>query len=394
MDAIAYAAASFAALALAVHIATVLIALRRLRVPGDHPPTPATGPPVTIIRPLRGLDACERRALQSTFELAYANYEILFCCAAPDDEVVPVVRELMRRHPAVPARLLIGDDRVSENPKLNNVVKGWRMAAHDWIVMADSNVDMPRDYLQRLLAAWRGGTGLVSAPPIGSDPQNLGAELECAYLNTYQARWQYAADTLGAGFAQGKNMLWRRRDLEAAGGIEALAREPAEDAAATKAVRRLGLRVRLADGAFAQPLGRRTPAQVWARQVRWARLRKATFPGLFLLEILSGLAAPLLALALSAPALAFDAWPVGAAYALAWLGSEAALAASVGWHLSWRSPVLWLARELLLPVLWIAALIGNSLSWRGTDLNVARGARGGAAAVIAMTGYGAAPDCG
>ena len=104
--------------------------------------------------------------------------------------------------------------------------------------MADSNVLMPRDYLQRLLAGWRPDTGLLCSPPIGCQPDGFWAEVECAFLNTYQARWQYAADTLGLGFAQGKTMLWRRRDLERAGGIQALAEEIAEDAAATKLVRR------------------------------------------------------------------------------------------------------------------------------------------------------------
>ena len=60
------------------------------------------------------------------------------------------------------------------------------------------------------------------------------AEIECAFLNTYQARWQYLVDSLGWGFAQGKTMLWRRADLDAVGGISALAREVAEDAAATR----------------------------------------------------------------------------------------------------------------------------------------------------------------
>jgi ceramide glucosyltransferase len=283
------------------------------------------------------------------------------------------VRRLIAGHPAVDARLLIGDDRISHNPKLNNMVKGWRAAAHEWIVFADSNVDMPRDYLQRLMAFWGDGTGLVSAPPIGWQPKGLWAEFECAYLNTYQARWQFAADSLGIGFAQGKNMLWRRRDLEAGGGIQALAREPAEDAAATTVVRGLGLQVRLADGAFRQPLGPRTAGQVWRRQVRWARLRRSTFPGVFGLEILSGLAAPLLSMALAAWVFEFDGSDVLAAmgaYAGVWFACEAWLAAAVGWPLSWRSPLLWMLRELLLPVLVLQAWLGNSLSWRGNDWSV------------------------
>src|SRR5262245_63552193 len=81
--------------------------------------------------------------LRSSFDLDYPCYEILFCVAAPNDPVLPLVKGLMAAHPNIAARLLIGDDRVSANPKLNNVVKGWRAASHSWIVIADSNVLMP-----------------------------------------------------------------------------------------------------------------------------------------------------------------------------------------------------------------------------------------------------------
>jgi ceramide glucosyltransferase len=376
MDAIAHLAGAFTIFAFLTHVATILIARRRLRVlPVGSLPATKT-PPATIIRPVCGVDAYEEMTLRSTFELDYPRYEILFCCASADDAVVPLVQRLIAEHPDVKARLLIGDDRPTQNPKLNNVLKGWHSAAHEWIVLADSNVAMPRDYLQRLFAAWRPDTGLVSAPPIGHMPGSFWAEVECAWLNTYQARWQYAADTGGGGFAQGKNMLWRRSDLESAGGILALAREPAEDAAATKVVRGLGLKVRLADGAFPQPLGRRSAAQVWARQVRWARLRRATFPGFFALEILSGLAAPLACFVFAAWALemeTLDVVAVATAYVGVWIAAEAWLAATVGWHLTWRSPLLWLLRELLLPILLVQAWMGKSLSWRGNAMTSDRG---------------------
>jgi len=376
MDVIAHLAGAFTIFAFVTHIATILISRRRLRVPDERPLAVIETPPVTIIRPVCGVDAYEELTLRSTFKLDYPRYEILFCCASAEDPVVPLVERLVAEHPEVRARLLIGDDQPTPNPKLNNVVKGWRTAAHEWIVIADSNVAMPRDYLQRLLSAWGADTGLVSAPPIGERPGSIWAELECAYLNTYQARWQYAADSLGGGFAQGKNMLWRRSDLESAGGILALAREPAEDAAATKVVGGLGLRIRLADGAFPQPLGPRSAAQVWGRQVRWARLRRATFPGFFALEILSGLAAPLLCFVFAAWVLemdSLDVLAVAGAYVAVWLAAEAWLAAAVGWHMSWRSPLLWLLRELLLPVLLIQAWLGKSLSWRGNTMTSARG---------------------
>jgi ceramide glucosyltransferase len=376
MDAIAHLAGAFTIFAFLTHIATILIARRRLKVPPEQSLPPTQCPPITIVRPVCGVETYEEMTLRSTFELNYPRYEILFCCATADDPVVPLVERLIAGHAHVKARLLIGDDQPTQNPKLNNVLKGWRSAVHELIVIADSNVLMPRDYLQRLLAAWRADTGLVSAPPIGHLPDSVWAELECAYLNTYQARWQYAADTGGGGFAQGKNMLWRRSDLEAAGGILALAREPAEDAAATKVVRGLGLKIRLADGAFPQALGARSAAQVWGRQIRWARLRRATFPGFFALEILSGLAAPLACFVFAAWVLdmeRLDVTAVAAAYVGVWLAAEAWLAATVGWHLTWRSPLLWLLRELLLPVLLLQAWMGKSLSWRGNAMTSERG---------------------
>jgi ceramide glucosyltransferase len=376
MEELALIAAAFAAFALAAHLVTVHNAAWRLRTPrtaerahepGEH------GPGVTIIRPVCGLDPHEEETLRSTFALAYRSYEILFCCSNRTDPVVPLVERLIAGHPHISARLLIGNDPISPNPKLNNMVKGWRAAAHDWIVMADSNVLMPPDFIARLLAAWRHDTGLVSAPPIGCRPGTVWAELECALLNAYQARWQYAGDSLGLGFAQGKVMLWRRSDLGRAGGIEALAAEPAEDAAATKVVRGLGRHVRLVDGAFAQPLGPRTAMQVWRRQVRWARLRRATFPGYFALEPFSGLLAPLLSGALAAEALEWDGRAVAGFMAATWLAAEAWLTAALGWHLSWRSPLLWVLRELALPAVWLQACFGSNLSWRGGEVSLEDG---------------------
>ena len=152
--------------------------------------------------------------MSSAFRLDYPNYEILFCVAQPADPVLPLVRRLIELNPDVAARLLIGNEGVSANPKLNNVVKGWLAASHPWIVMADSNVLMPPDYMRRMLTTWRADTGLVSSPAVGCAPANIWAELECAFLNTYQVRWQCFADSIGMGFAQGKTMLFCRGLLD------------------------------------------------------------------------------------------------------------------------------------------------------------------------------------
>jgi ceramide glucosyltransferase len=202
----------------------------------------------------------------------------------------------------------------------------------------------------------------------------LWAELECAFLNTYQARWQYVADSLGFGFAQGKTMFWCRDVLDRAGGIRALGGEIAEDAAATKVMRKAGLRVRLVDAPFRQPLGYRSAAEVWRRQVRWARMRRATFKAYFIPEILTGSLLPIGAAA--AAAAAAEASVVGAvtALALVWYAGEAALARAAGWHLTWRSPFLWLLRDLLLPLLWVNGWF-DRFEWRGHRMQAAESGR-------------------
>jgi len=373
MTALDFALATFCIIATAGQIASVLIAAVRLRrnAPAEAP-SEQHFPPVSLVRPLCGLDNYAADTLRSTFALEYPHYEILFCVAAANDPVVPLVRSLIAEHKSANATLLIGDDRVSGNPKLNNVVKGWRAARHDWIVLADSNVLMPPDYLRQLLRSWRADTGLVASPPVGGRPRGFWAELECAFLNTYQARWQYVIDTLGRGFAQGKTMLWRRADLERAGGIAALGKEVAEDAASTKIVRNAGLKVRLVDRPFVQPLGRRGAAEVWHRQVRWARLRRASFLLYFLPEALAGAVLPMLAAAIVADANGWSPVLATGAVGAVWYGAEMALAAAAEWHLPFLYPLYGLTRDLLLPVLFVAALGGSDFVWRGNEMQVER----------------------
>ncbi|MGA2892110.1 MAG: ceramide glucosyltransferase [Xanthobacteraceae bacterium] len=371
MTALILATAVFCFAVTVIQVGSIFIAICRLRRRSPRAST-SSYPPVSLVRPLCGIDNYAIDTLRSTFELDYPHCEILFCVASAKDPVLPLVEGLMAEHPKANARVLVGDERISPNPKLNNVLKGWHAAAHQWIIIADSNVLMPRDYIQRLFASWRPDTGLVASPPIGCRPVGLWAELECAFLNTYQARWQYLVDSFGYGFAQGKTMLWRRVDLERSGGIEALAKEVAEDAAATKVVRDAGLKVRLIDQPLAQPLGRRSLAEVWNRQLRWARLRRASFFMYFLPEILSGGVLPMIGIAVLAHAFGLPlALSVGS-FGTVWYGCEMLLAAAAGWHLPAAYPLYGLMRDLLLPVLFVSALKGNAFVWRGNEMQVER----------------------
>jgi ceramide glucosyltransferase len=360
-------AVAFGAVATVVHLVTVVIAAFRCRPAHGEPPSREL-PPVSLLRPVCGVEPFALETLGSSFRLAYPDYEIIFCVARADDSVVPLVQDLIDDSSEAQARLLIGDERLSPNPKLNNLVKGWEAARHPWIAIVDSNVVLAPDALHRLFARWRMDTGAVSSMPIGSRPANFWAELECAFLNTLQARFQFVMEALGFGFAQGKAMLLRRDLVERAGGLRALAVDLAEDAATTKIVRAAGLRVRLVDEAFEQPLGRRGFGEVWSRQLRWARLRRRSFPWLFLPEILGGCALPAFAIALAAACYDFNILGAAAALLVLWVGAEALLAWRAGWQFSLRMVGALLVRDLLLPVLWIAACAGSSFVWRGTAM--------------------------
>lgn len=363
-------AALLSTLLLLSNLASIVLASLSLKRPRQIAPPARKAPPVSIVVPSRGVEPFTEETLARAFSLDWPRYELIFCVAHADDPVVKLINRAIARFPKVPAQLLIGDDRVSANPKLNNCVKGWVAAQHNWVILADSNVLMPVDYIQHLMAAWRPDTGLVCSTPIGSRPDGFWAEVECAFLNTLQARWQYAGEALGLGFAQGKSMLWNKPMLDANGGIEALAAEIAEDAAATKLVNGLGLRVNLVASPFEQPLGQRTFAEIWSRQTRWARLRRVTFPLFYTPEILTGVAVPLL-LALVAAASAGVSMPTTALCVLAFAYvPECLLAWAKGWYLSPRIVTAMIVRDVMLPAIWSRGWLGGAVEWRGNAMTI------------------------
>lgn len=357
-------------LATAVNLASLALGAWRIRPPRHLGEPPVDAAPVSLVRPICELEQFSEETLRSGFLLDYPDYEIVFCVARANDPVIPLARRLMAEYPGIPSRLIVGDDPISANPKLNNCVRGWDAARHDWVILADSNVLMPADYVQRLIRAWRPDTGLVCSTPAGSRPSGFWAEVECAFLNSLQARWQYAGEALGLGFAQGKSMLWKKSFLEARGGIRALAAEIAEDAAATKLIRRAGLHVHLVDAPFEQPLGRRTAAEVWSRQLRWARLRRVTFPLFFAPEAFSGAMLPMLAGALAAAGLGWNVPVAVAAVAALWYGPEALLARAKKWPFSWRMPIAFVVRDALLLPMWAYAWVAEDVVWRGNAMSI------------------------
>ena len=348
------------------HLVAIWLYLRRLDRP--NPTGGILGQPfVTLLRPVCGLDPFDEETLQSSFDQAYPRYEILFCAQSPDDPVIALLHRLIARNPQVPAHILIGNDRISGNPKLNNVWKGWNAAGGDWVCMTDSNLLLPPEYLATVVASWGPATGLVSSPPVGIRPRNLGGALECAFLNSNQALLQFAAASIGPAFAQGKTLFFNKPLLEHAGGLRALGQTLAEDAAATLITRDMGREVTLTPLPYAQPIGRRTLAQVWNRQLRWSRVRRDAFPLLFACEVLNGgliaVAATFAALWLSGADLA-----LGIGYVALWYLAEVFLALRAGWPMGAHGVALLVLRDLLMPAIWLTTFLGRGFEWRGTAM--------------------------
>jgi len=119
---------------LAAQYVTTGLYLRRLGKPA--PKIGILGQPrVSLLRPVCGRDDFDHETLASSFLQDYPNYEIIFCAPSEKDPSVALVRQLIAEHPNVAARLLIGLDQVTGNPKLNNLWKGWNAATSDWICM-------------------------------------------------------------------------------------------------------------------------------------------------------------------------------------------------------------------------------------------------------------------
>lgn len=324
---------------------------------------------VSLVRPVCGLESHIEETLSSSFRQVHTNYEVIFCVANENDKALPLLRALILQFPSVEARILVGDTQFSQNPKLNNMAKGWGAARHSLIVFADSNLLLEADYCSRVASAFLNeSVAVVSSPPVGDHADGFWGEVECAMLNTHAARWQFAASAIGLNFAQGKTLAFRRGAF-GSNLMHSLASEPAEDAAATKLVHDIGRKLNVLAPPFTHPVGERSARAFWDRHVRWARLRRATFPAIFALEAFCGVAPMIMSLGLSSLSGQGQLWIIIILSVAAWYGFEFALARALGWRANrWFLPAC-LVRDAMLPVFYIAAWMTGRFEWRGNKMN-------------------------
>lgn len=319
---------------------------------------------ITIVRPCSGVDPYFNECIERGFLTGDWDCKFIFCVASKDDLAYPALVEIKKKHPSLRMEILSEEKKMSFNPKLNNIAQTWPHIEGDFVLIVDSNVRFENDYLEAMMGLWSDDIGLLSSPPKGADPKNFAANLEAAFLNTYQNLWQLAGDAFGNSFAQGKVLFWRKSVLESGGGFEALGHELAEDVASTKLTRRMGYKVKLLMNPVDQPLGLRDFSTIWKRQLRWAKTRRFGFPLIYASEVLSFASTwwwvGIVALMTNSLSLTMFFICLSVRY----LG-EYVLAMVYNWPRHIKDITAWIVRDFLLFPAWILGYWGRTIEWQG-----------------------------
>jgi ceramide glucosyltransferase len=342
----------------------------------------AAMPPVSILKPLRGLDDRLFENLCSFARQDYPHFEIVLGAADAGDPALEVARRLQREFPDVEIRVIVASHRIGMNPKVNNLVNLAAAARHPHVLISDSNVAAGRGYLRAITAELaEPGVGLVANVLAGVGERSLGSELENLHLNTWVAGAVCAADLLGRPVVVGKSMLFRIEDLERVGGFWAVRDVLAEDFVLGRRFHQAGMKVRLSHHVLDTVNVRWTVGQFWGRHLRWAQLRRRLGLPTYLAELLvnpTPLLLLLLALRPTNAAIAgvpAPAWAGAAALALA---GKIALDAMLVRRVRGRfpSPVAILAvpfKDLMVATIWLVALVRRTVVWRGNRVWIGAG---------------------
>jgi ceramide glucosyltransferase len=277
----------------------------------------ATRPPVTILKPLHGDEPLLEEALESFFTQDYPDFQIVFGVHSPTDPAIAAVRTLRHRYPGSDVALVIDSARHGANHKISNVINMQAAAKHDVLVLADSDVHVAPDYLDRLVAALAiPGTGAVTTLYAGrpAHPGLTGA-LGASYISHTFLPGALMARVLGRQDCLGATMAFRRATLDSIGGFAALVDHLADDAVLGTLVQRHGLAVRLATTVPSTTVPETGLGALLHHELRWARTIRSLEP---LGHALSVIQFPIAWALLAVPASGFAPW-TGFVVLAAWL---------------------------------------------------------------------------
>lgn len=358
--------------------------------------------PVTLLKPLKGVDNTTAENLRSWFSQDYPNaLQILFGVASEDDPVCDAVHQLLKEFPNVDARLVICNKTVGANPKVSTLVQLERFAKHDVIVVSDSDVRASPDLLINLVARLssesRSGTpefgdkvqkaretlGATSfaAEPVGlvcclyriANPVTAAMRWEAVAVNVdFWSQVLQARSITKLDFALGAVMAVRREALSRIGGFAALADFLADDYYLGHKIANAGWQIDLCPvvvDCWSAPVGWKT---VWEHQLRWARTIRASKPVPYFFSILSDVTAWALLWLLTNPTgftLLITIAIVLVRLHLACVFTQLLTQTRARSWLIWAVPL----KDILQIAIWLLAFTGRTIKWQGARFRLSAG---------------------
>lgn len=325
-------------------------------------------PGVTILKPLKGVDPNIWQSFVSHCEQDYPEYQLVFGVSDSADPAIRVVQQLKEKYPDRQIDLVVCESILGSNTKVSTLAQMLPSARHSILVVNDSDIRVPADYLLRVVAnLQRDGVGLVTCLYRGIAGNTLGSRLEALGISMDFVPGVLSARLLEKGlrFGLGSTLAFRRADLESIGGFAALLDYLADDYELGRLIAALGKRVELSELVVETFLPPYSLRQFFEHQMRWSRtIRDARRWGYWGLSLTFGLPWALLMLVVTNGA----TW--------AWLLAAVTVAARVIVATICASPVLtdtgslrnlYLLplRDLIAPAVWALSFAGNRISWRG-----------------------------
>jgi ceramide glucosyltransferase len=323
-------------------------------------------PPVSILKPLKGTDAEMYESFRTHCLQDYSAYEIIFGVSDPDDPAIQQVERLRAEFPQRDIRMVHCSQNLGSNTKVSNLAQMLPHARYEYIIVNDSDIRVPPDYLRRVLAPLADPKiGLVTCPYRGVPNSTLGSRLESLGISTdFFPGVLVARNIEGMRFGLGSTLVFRRRDLQTIGGFQVLVDYLADDYEIGHRIAALGMNIELSSIVVESFLPRYSIRSFFDHQLRWARtIKNARRWGYVGLGITFGIPWALLTLILAR----------GAAWAWMLLVVTLAMRCAVavyGGQKVLRDPQTGLLRWLLLRdivalLVWVTSFTGSTVSWRG-----------------------------
>ena len=336
-------------------------------------------PPVSLLKPLHGMEPQLERNLESFFEQEYAgDFELLFCASSEADEALKLARKVATRYPQVTARFLVSGESPWTNAKVWSLEQMGREASYDIFVVSDSDVEVGRKYLDRVIAPFAAEmVGCVTCLYRGKSTGGVWSNLEGLAMSVEMTSGVVTANLLeGMKFALGPTMAMRRAAIEQFGGFEALAEYCSDDFLIGNWIAERGWQVVLSDYVIDHVILHRSLLDSLRHQARWMRSTRFSRPAGHLGTGLT-FAMPFgILAALSASGMGH--LRLGMALLFWCYATRVLQSVLIGWFMvrdkmavrwAWAYPV----RELMGFGFWVASYCSGEIQWRGKTYRLLRG---------------------